>query len=141
MPSHLDWIPENTSSLTPPIDVTKILKHAIAISRDLYLSQARGTVTVVELEGLVEKLVLTLAPIRETMPGMHAFVWCYFIGGASTINDQHRVFFIERLNQVYKVTGMRNVTATITMLKQIWASPSQQNWTHSDLTLHRTLVM
>jgi len=91
---------------------------------------------------MAENLLQLLAPVNENTPGMHAFVWCYFIAGASSSDPKNRDFVSERLRQVYMRTRMRNILSAIDMLEQfIWPLPEGQNWTHCPVVLNRTLVM
>lgn len=134
---HLKFMPAQ-SEPQGDFDVTKLLKQSICLARDIYLAKVNESS--IDVEPLVERMILLLAPVND-QPGMHTFVWSYFIAGASTKNPGYRSFFVNRMRQVFQKTGMRNILSTIEMLEAIWDLPEDSNWTHCQSILQRTLVM
>lgn len=118
-----------------------ILRQAIYQARDLYLQETRNELSAADRIRSVESLRLLLVDINEDTPGMHAFVWVYFLAGAASSEPRHREFFSHRLKLVYNRTRMRNILVTLDTLEQIWCLPEGQNWTHCPAILGRVLVM
>lgn len=138
---YLDWIEDPTSGNSSSSSVL-LLKNAIYVARDLYLQETQDRLSALDRQKLTEDLLQFLAPINEDTPGMHAFVWCYFIAGASSSDLKNRDFVIQRLRQVYTRTRMRNILSAIDVLERfVWLLPEGQNWTHCPGVLNRTLVM
>lgn len=119
-------------------DMSRLLKQSIILAKDIYLTKINDPES--DVEPMVERMILSLVHIND-QPGMHVFVWSYFIAGASTRNIGYRQFFVNRLQQIYKRTGMRNVLSTIDMLEDLWKLPGGENWTQCRSILQRTLVM
>jgi len=137
----LNWIEDPTSENSSSSSIL-LLKKAIYVARDVYLRETQSKLSAVDRQNLTEYLLQLLAPVNEDTPGMHAFVWCYFIAGASNTDPQNRDFVSKRLRQVYMRTGMRNILSAINILEQfIWPLPEGQNWTRCPAVLNRTLIM
>lgn len=93
-----------------------------------------------ETELKVTELISMLTDIDEATPGAHAFMWIYFVGGASSSRTVHRAFFHDRLTQLYVLTGMRNVIETTNLLEYLWAASPTENWTRSSIVSQQKLI-
>ena len=117
---HLFQFPTTPSTPASISHSISIIQTAIHITRTIYLQQALHDVPPSALSGSLELLRQTVLPITVDTPGMHTLVWVYFVAAASTSESRHRMFFADRLVEVWGRTRMGSIVVALQRLERIW---------------------
>ncbi|KAK5400828.1 hypothetical protein LTR06_011212 [Exophiala xenobiotica] len=96
------------------------------------LDSAHGST---ELSRDVENLQQICHQICTDTPGHHSLVWVYFIAAAVSRETRHRLFFTQRLRNVFSKTGSGNILGALAVLDDIWARQSGYGLRWNDLIL------
>ncbi|KAL1636376.1 hypothetical protein SLS58_009869 [Diplodia intermedia] len=110
-------------------------------ARDIYIHRALGDLPPRSMHSLVERFLATAGDIPVASPGGHSLVWAYFIVAAESSDPRHRNFFVEKLRELFRVTGFANALGAVQELQRIWSIAGEERWTYMLPTLARTLVM
>lgn len=92
-------------------------------------------------EKAIEHLIEILSGISVGTRGAHALVWVYFVAGAASTNQDQRLFFVQRMEQVYSLTHFQNIPIAIESLEKIWSRKDKKRWTVCLPQLSKVLVM
>jgi hypothetical protein len=87
-------------------------------------------------------LRILLLPITKTTPGAHTLVWVYFIAAAESRTHGDRMFFSQRLSELYDIGRFGNIPVAVATLDRIWAlDSSTQRWTRANDIIVPVLVI
>ncbi|KAF5001621.1 hypothetical protein FGRMN_927 [Fusarium graminum] len=107
----------------------KTIRSAIFDACGIYRRRAESSLSDDESIHLVEQLRQKVLNIDSRTKGAHALVWTYFIASAESILPEHRVFFSQRLADLYSVTNFGSIPAALRMLRTIWGMQGTRRWT------------
>lgn len=81
-------------------------------------------------------------PITKTTPGAHTLVWVYFIAAAESRTPDDRIYFSQRLGELYDIGRFGNIPVALATLDWIWALDlSRQRWTRETDIIVPVLVI
>lgn len=86
-----------------------------------------------ELSRDVENLQQICHQICTGTPGHHSLVWVYFIAAALSRETRHRLFFTQRLWNIFAKTGFGNVLGALAVLDDVWIRQSDYGVHWNDL--------
>ncbi|KAJ3529327.1 hypothetical protein NM208_g9811 [Fusarium decemcellulare] len=107
----------------------ELIRSAIHDATGIYRRRAESSLTQSESIHQVEQLRQKVLGFDNSTKGAHALVWTYFVAAAESILPEHRIFFSERLKDLYQYTGFGSIPVALQALKTIWAKQGTRRWT------------
>jgi hypothetical protein len=108
----------------------------------LTIQQNNALLPDVVVNATLELLHTLLLPITKTTPGAHTLVWVYFIAAAESRREVDRIYFRQRLDELYDIGRFGNIPVALATLGRIWAlDPSRQRWTRETDIIVPVLVI
>lgn len=118
-----------------------VLKEAIRQACDLYFAPNSEYLDSQSTFERIERLKCLVEPITADTPGAHALVWVYFIAAAESRAVAHRLFFSQRLSELYEVGKFGNIPVALKTLKRIWNLERGERWTEHFGSIERVLIV
>ena len=107
-----------------------IIKEAFKVVHTLTMQQNNALLPDAVVNTTLEMLRTLVLPITKATPGAHTLVWVYFIAAAESRTLGDRMFFSQRLGELYDIGRFGNIPVALATLNRIWAlDHSQQRWT------------
>lgn len=105
-----------------------LMKEVMLQASDIYRNRAMGDVPREASISSVEALRRTAMKIDPNTTGAHALVWPFFIAAAESIEQDHRDFFYNQLQNLFPNTRFGSIPLALQTLKYIWAKQGTTNW-------------
>jgi hypothetical protein len=119
-----------------------IIREAFKLVHTLTMQQNNALLPDDVLNSTLDLLRTLVLPITKTTPGAHTLVWVYFIAAAESRTNGDRIFFAQRLSELYDIGRFGNIPVAVATLNQIWAlDTSRQRWTRASDIIVPVLVI
>ena len=107
-----------------------IIRETFKMVHTLTMQQNNALLPDNVVNATLDLLRTLILPITKTTPGAHTLVWVYFIAAAESRTPDDRMFFSQRLGELYDIGRFGNIPVALATLDRIWAlNPSRQRWT------------
>ena len=106
-----------------------IIKEAFKIVHTLTMQQNNALLPDAVVNATLDLLRTLVLPITKTTPGAHTLVWVYFIAAAESRAHNDRMFFSQRLGELYDIGRFGNIPVALATLERIWTLDLRQRWT------------
>jgi hypothetical protein len=118
-----------------------IIKEAFKIVHTLAMQQNNAPLPDTVVNSTLDRLRTLVAPLTKTMPGAHTLVWVYFIAAAESRTHGDRMFFSQRLGELYDIGRFGNIPVALATLDRIWTLDPRQRWTRKTDMIAPVLVI
>lgn len=119
-----------------------IIRESFKMVHTLTMQQNNARLPDHVVNGTLDLLRTLVLPITKTTPGAHTLVWVYFIAAAESRTHADRIFFTQRLSELYDIGKFGNIPVAVATLNQIWAlDSSRQRWTRASDIIVPVLVI
>lgn len=135
---YLDWTYYDLPSDSEYHNLLHLSRMAFIKASQIYLGRVTSTR---DQWDLLEELKQLVSQIDPDQMGSHALVWVCFIASADSRDPEHRRFFVDRMNRVFKKTKFHNISAGMQCLPAIWSQQNLGRWTQNISKLAPTLIM
>ena len=135
------YVLENCTDLKTQLVVT-LHQDAHVHACRLYMIRATAeTADAPDTTAQVEQLRQQLIVLHPALPGSHALVWICFVGCAESVRDDHRMFFYERLRDMWLTTRYDNIKVAMETLQELRNGPKHIKWTTQLPRISKTIIM
>lgn len=120
-----------------------VFNQLFSQARSIYVQRAMyftGAVADQQFTDQIQRFKDELMQIDPATPGAQSLVWPYFVAAAESRTEVHRKFFLSQLEQIWQVTGYRNVLIAKNLLPEIWEKQAKVSWT-AILSRITTIIM
>ena len=135
---YLDWTYYDLPSDSPHHHLLHVSRMAFIKASQIYLGRVTSTR---DQWDLLEDLKQLVSQINPNQMGSHALVWVCFIAAADSTDPEHRRFFVDRMNHVFRQTKFHNISAGMQSLPAIWSHQGSGRWTQNLAKLAPSLIM
>jgi hypothetical protein len=118
-----------------------IIKEAFKLTHTLTMQQNNALLPDAVVNTTLNMLGTLIAPITKTAPGAHTLVWVYFIAAAESRTHDDRIFFSQRLRELYDIGRFGNIPVALATLERIWNLDLRQRWTRENDIIVPVLVI
>ena len=118
-----------------------IIKEAFKIVHTLTVQQNNALLPDTVVNTTLDLLRKLVAPIAKTMSVAHTLVWVYFIAAAESRTGSDRVFFSQRLSELYDIGRFGNIPVALATLDRIWTLDLRRRWTRETGMIAPVLVI
>ena len=126
-PSNLVY--KHSLPLSIKHDIFVCLESAVRQGCKLYSRRVLDKGASVSALPMLDHLKTTVEKIPEYTHGEHSLAWVCFVAAAESSTADHRFFFADRLEAIYKRAGIDNISYSLGMLHKIWEAQSQgRSW-------------
>lgn len=135
---YLDWTYYDLPSDSEHHKLLHLSRMAFIKASQIYLGRVTSTR---DQWDLLEDLKQLVSQVDPEQMGSHALVWVCFIAAADSTDPEHRSFFVDRMNKVFKKTKFHNISAGMQSLPAIWSHQASGRWTRGLAKLAPSLIM
>lgn len=118
-----------------------IIKEVFKIVHTLTMQQNNALLPDTAVNNTLDRLRTLVAPFTKTMPGAHTLVWVCFIAAAESRTHRDRMFFSQRLGELYEIGRFGNIPVALATLDRIWTLDPRQRWTRETNMIAPVLVI
>lgn len=118
-----------------------IIKEAFKTVHTLTMQQNNALLPEEAVKDTLDALRTLVAPLTRTMPGAHTLVWVFFIAAAESRTEGDRMFFSQRLGELYDIGRFGNIPVALGTLDRIWALDPWRRWTRETDMIAPVLVI
>jgi len=117
------------------------IKEAFKLVHTLTMQQNNALLPDSVVNATIDLLRTLVTPITKTEPGAHTLVWVYFIAAAESRTTSDRIFFSQRLGELYDIGRFGNIPVALVTLERIWTLDLRQRWTRESNIIVPVLVI
>lgn len=139
--SYFDFFGLSPTTERSHFQSVEIIKEAFKIVHTLTMQQNNALLSDTAVNATLDSLCTLIAPITKATPSAHTLVWVHFIAAAESRTSGHRLFFSQRLGELYEIGRFGNIPVAIATLDRIWALDPRNRWTREAQIIVPVLVI